>query len=411
MLSGCVLSSLVSFSAEAHLPEYFGRLFVLEVPAQDEPQERADCAKQDRENLRKQAEAEALRLEDQILENGAFNPGLADALGELAGLYASHCNHPAALRHFRDATQRLRISEGLLTKSQIPYLKAQARSSLAIGDSRSAQLTMRHVYRLQGLGRGTLSQREVDDSLAYFKFAREIYIDPRGRGNLELFFQAFRDNQEMLKAQQALDAPESQQLDAIAMSHLHNHYLLLGTDLAAVQGSSMTANAFSASVNSAQTLSYSQGIRLLEDMLQRRIQGRSSERAQTYFELGNWHMWNSKPESACASYASAWQSADSPEGESLRAQMRSPAELPEAGGLWRSLLAPELALRGRLKADFLVSARGDVSYVDASALDEDSGGPAFKVGRWLRDSHMRPAVVDGACVDGELRNRRYRLLD
>ncbi|GAB5413870.1 MAG: hypothetical protein Cons2KO_14730 [Congregibacter sp.] len=405
---------LLSVSVRAHLPEYFGRRFVLEPADFDERNVPPPpcAATQERESRRRDAEQETQRLKRRMLEEGVYSPGLADALGELAGLYAANCNHPAALRNFRDAVQRLRISEGLLTKSQLPYLKAQARSSLAIGDSRSAQLTMRQVFRIQGLGQGELDEKAVQDSLEYFAFARRIFVDPRRRGDLELFFQAFRDNQNMLQAQESLDVASRAQLDAIAMSQLYNYYLILGTDLAAEQSMSTGANAFTTAVYSMQKLAYSKGLALIERMLKRNAKASAksaAQRARLLLEQGNWHMWNGKSQSACASYVGAWALAEGETGLALRRQLQQPAELPEAEPLWRYLLAEDLPLKGRLEASFLVSARGDVSAMDAEPLDDGSEGAAFTVGRWLRDSHMRPAVVDGSCVDSGLRGRRYRL--
>ena len=64
-----------------------------------------------------------------------------------------------------------------------------------------------------------------------------------------------------------------------------------------------------------------------------------------------------------------------------------------------------------VEADFRVSRRGHISSVRGGAVDEERGAIGGRVIRWLRDSHARPAVREGACAEGELAGRRYHLVD
>lgn len=401
----------VPLPAQAHLPEYFGRKYVL-IPAEPAPVYPAEACGGDRQLMREDANRLQDELDSALLESGAYNPSLADPIGELGKLYSTLCNRPASLDAYRKALQIVRVNDGLMTPAQIPYLKALADSYQAIGDFESAQQSMRSVFRIHDMGQGKLSEAALTDSLAYFARARTIFIDPRSRGEMNLFFEAFKDNEYMLEAQLERDNLDYAARESLALSHLRNFYLLLGTDFVLMSG--ISGDATSPAVDfmqRSQMLTYGKGRKLLEGLLESAVSQPDAIRAMLYFRLGNWQQWNAKWGQACDSYALAWELAGDEDGVALREQMALPAELPEDPELWLSLLDPEIAVKAVIAADFRVSARGDISRVDATVEDDGSSGLAGRVGRWLRDSHARPAIVDGACAEGTLQGRRYRLLD
>ena len=410
-LAALVLCSVVAWPTQAHLPEYFGRKFVL-LPETDAEAPAPPCGG-DRAALREEVAALEAQLAAMAAGRGAYAPTLADPVGELGKLHSALCNHPAALDAYRRAVQLLRINEGLLTKVQLPYLRAMADSSRAIGDYRSAQATMRYAFRIHEMGVGELSTTALEDALAYFSLAREILMDPRTGEDLNLFFEAYRDNLAMFEAQQARartgnGAPWAAR-KAIALSHLHNLYLILGTDLSASGiGGTDAGSASLEFMQRTQLLTFSKGVDLLEGLIGEAAS--DADRAELLLRLGNWEQWNDKWQRACRSYVAAWQAATGAGGESIRQQLSRPAELPEDPALWSYLRGPDVPWRATVTASFHVSARGDISRVDGRAIDDDDRGLAGRVLRWLRDSHARPAVSEAGCVDGELRGRRYRLL-
>lgn len=404
-----LLIPLFSVDAAAHLPEYFGRKYVL-IDGQPEPQA-PECGKE-RESLRDEASRLKEELAGAVLEAGAYSASLADPVGELGKLYLSLCNHPAALNAHRNALQIIRVNEGLLSPAQIPYLYALAESYEAIGDFRSAQQALRSVFRVHDMGQGLLNAAALRDSLAYFQRARSIFIDPRSRGEINLFFEAFNDTEHMLDTQLERDDLDYATREALSLSHLRNLYLLLGTDFVSMSGVSGDATSPAVGfMQRSQMLTYGKGRTLLEDLLPRAEGQSRATKAKLYFRLGNWQQWNAKWGQACDSYVQAWEFADGSDGAALRKKMARPAELPEDGELWRSLLDPAITVSATVRASYRVSPKGDVSRVDAITENEGSSGLAARVTRWLRDSHARPAVIDGSCVEGELVGRRYHLLD
>lgn len=392
------------------MPEFFGRKYVLLDPALQPPVSER-CAG-NRAEMRERAEAMRESLDARGREKGPYSIDLAEPVGELGKLYADLCNHPAALEQYRLALQRLRISDGLLTPAQLPVLRALSRSYAAIGDYRSAQAALRSMFRVHSMGQEKLDAAALSDSLAYFSRARDIFIDPRSGGDLELLFEAYRDCLAMLETQIERGEMDYATYEALAMSHLANLYLMLGVDPYAASAMSLDSGSQAMDyLQRTQMITYSKGISVIEALLEASAGEPAVTSARLHFALGNWHQWNGKWRRACESYARAWEQAGDASESELRARLKQPAELPEDSALWASLLNPQIPEIAIIEADFQVSSRGDVSRVDARVVGEGSSGIAGRLGRWLRDSHVRPAVVDGACVDGELRGRRYRLLD
>jgi hypothetical protein len=328
-----------------------------------------------------------------------------DASGELATLYAQLCNHPAALKEYREAIHRLRVSEGLLTPAQLPYLRAQAESYRAIGDFESAQKTWRYAFRIHAMGQGDPDAAAMRDSLGYFAFARSVFIDPRASADKALFYEAYRDTEAMLKAQRERGALAFIDLRSLGLSHLANLYLLMGTDLSGAQLSE-SAMASASAMLRLQDIAYGRGVDVLEWLTT--LAPDDSTRADLALRLGNWHQWNGYWRRSCEAYERAWSLAA--EGATLRRRLWEAADLPEDPALWASLQAPDVPVLAQIVADFSVSRRGDVSRVQARVEGDASSALAGRVARWLRDSHVRPAIRDGVCSASEVKGRRYRLL-
>lgn len=300
-----------------------------------------------------------------------------------------------------------------MNRAQLPYLRAMARSSRAIGDFESAQRTLRYAFRIHDMGRGALDATALADSLAYFRLARDIYIDPRSPNDVGLFFEAYLDNEAMLESLQAAAADGGQvpykTLRAVAISQLRMLYLLMGTELHSERLSAAEGAAWDF-LQRSQMLSLSKGRKIIEGLLAHPDAESGSEQARLYLRLGNWQQWNNKWQGACDSYAQAWQAAQSAADNTMLERLGRPSELPEDARLWESLHDPEIPVKATIKASFDVSRRGYVSRVDAAVTGDENSALAGRVGRWLRDSHVRPAVSDEGCIDGHLDDRVYRLL-
>ena len=342
------LALLLPSSVFAHLPEFFGREYVLVKDGEPPP----DPCGGDRDALRAEIEAQKERLDSQPPGDGAYDITLADPQGELAGLYAQLCNHPAALKQLREALQRLRISDGLLAPSQLPILRAMADSYLAIGDFESAQLALRSALRVHGMAVGSLSAEGLRDSLAYFRLARNNFIDPRWSRDVGLFFQAFQDNDEAWDRQ--LERKTAYEvLRGLGLSQLRNYYILMGTNLSSGVVGSEAGGATWDFLYRAQLLSYRQGIDILEVLTTTAEEFAPQHVAEVSVpprELA--YVERQIPQclrglrDGLVSCNAAWGK------RALREQMAQPAELPEDQALWDALQSPDIPERAVIEASF-----------------------------------------------------------
>ncbi|MEM8942413.1 MAG: tetratricopeptide repeat protein, partial [Pseudomonadota bacterium] len=359
----CLLTSVPSY---AHLPEYLGRRYFLEPdPA---PQIPEPC-RGDRPALRAQIQQVEQAINNVELPDGAYTAALVDRQAELGRLYAELCNHPASLDEYRKALHSVRVNDGLMTKAQLPFLRALAKSYRAIGDVESAQNSLRQAFRIHGYGRSELDEQALADCLAYFQLARELYTDPRYRADARLFFEAYQDNREMLEAQQAGSLAYTD-FERLALSHLRNQYLLLGTDPQGGEGPAIedTSASWQFLVRT-QVLVYARGAELLEDLIQRAADQPVATRARLHLRIANWHQWNIKYTRACRAYRVALALAQEANEQTLINRLSLPAELPEDEELWAHLMAPDVPVMGRAVASYRISHRGDVSRVRTEGID------------------------------------------
>lgn len=401
---------LASGSARAHLPELFGRDFVLE-PASVVAT--SDVRPSALEMLRDIDELEAeLRRREAVA--GPYAADLTDPVLQLAVLQARSGNSVAALHSYEQALHVLRVNNGLLHPVQLPILREMAGLYVQIGDLRSGQLAWRYAYRVHGLGSEALSAEALEDALRYFAFARDAYIDPRMSPDHRLFLQAYQDNQELFEG--ALDGVDGNEemLSVLGMSYLRNLYILLGTDLSGIQGLS-TSGAGSPSVNrllSLQDLGLGKGREILGALIERALGSAPLEQARLLLARGNWLQWNGRWRGSREDYAAVFAQLDETgAAQVLRDQLATPAELPEDSALWHSLQREETPVRGVVSASYRVSERGDARDVTVEAQGEASSALAGRVSRMLADSHFRPALQAGAGVEALVVGRRYRLID
>jgi hypothetical protein len=406
LAAGVSVLALLPPAARAHLPESYGRLFVA-VPSR----EAAPVAviTPDSALLRQQVETLETALED-VTE--AYSPAAADPLTALGQAWSQLGDPRRALEHYGAALQSRRINDGLLAPTQLPLLRAMAASHAALGDRAAQQARWRQAFRVHGMGHGVLADEALRDSLAYFRIARERYIDPTQRADTAAFLEALIDNDAAYAAQVARDDAGYALVEALAISQLRNLYLLLGSDFSQVAPAGDAADAAQANLLRRQALAYGDGLDLLRDLLLRAARQPAAVRARLQLRLANWHQWNSHWQSARGAYAEVFRLLSSaPQDRALRERLASPALLPEDPGLWESLQAPGVPTRGIVRASLRVSARGDASRVRVDSEGETSPALAGRLRRILADSHFRPALRDGTAEAGELRDLRYLILD
>jgi hypothetical protein len=402
LLAGLAL--LVSGAAQGHLPELFGRdyLRVADTPAQSTAPAPAPDGEEELEKLEK--ELESLRG-----STGAYDASLADPLLQLARLQATGRNPVAAIRYLEEALHLLRVNNGLLHPVQLPLLRLLSEVYLRIGDVTSALAASRYAYRVHGMGLEPLDETGLADSLRYFRQARDCFIDPVLRADEKLFLQAYDDNELLYDRMLANPDADYATLRSLGISHLHNLYVLLGTDVAHLGGISMGAGSPGRErMVTLQTLGFGRGLRILNELLLRAPA--APTRNHLLLERANWLQWNGKWQRARDDYIVLMAQLPA-EDATLRSRLASPAVLPEDPALWERQLAAHIPVRAEALASYDVSERGDVSGVELQPLDNAPPARAGRLRRMLLDSHLRPALSDTGPIDGSVTARRYRLID
>jgi hypothetical protein len=259
------------------------------------------------------------------------------------------------------------------------------------------------------MGVEPLDETGLSDTLSYFRQARDCFIDPVLRADEKLFLQAYDDNETLYDRVRGNADEDFATLNALGISHLHNLYVLLGTDVAHLGGVTMGAGTPGRErMLTLQTLGFGRGLRILDELLLRTTD--AQKQSHLLLERANWLQWNGKWQRARDDYVMVM--AKLPEdAATLRRRLASPAVLPEDPALWERQLAAHVPVRAEVLASYEVSKRGDVSGVELQPLEGAPTVLAGRLRRMLLDSHLRPALSDTGPVDGLVAARRYRLID
>ena len=402
---------LSAAQAGAHLPELYGRDYVLEpapaaVPAPGTGDDALDRARK--------LDALEADLAEQVARAGPYAAQLTDPLLQVGALRADTGNAVAALRHYEQALHVLRVNNGLLHPAQLPLLRTLADLYRRIGDWRSGQLAWRYAYRIHGMGEMAVTDETLADALAYFTYARDAYIAPGAAGDDSLFVQAYRDNEQLFErlSNEGNEDGSAAALQAVGVSFLRNLYVLLGTDLSgyAARGPGGAGFASGSRMLTLQELGLGKGLEILDRLLD--AAPAAPEQARLRLRRGNWLQWNGKWRSARDEYAAIFPLLDdSPASMALREQLSMPAVLPEDAALWRSLQRADTPVRGVFAADYSVSERGNCTRIEVRAEADAKPALAGRLRRMLGDSHFRPALRDAVLTEVRVEGRRYRLID
>lgn len=392
--------------ASAHLPELFGRDYVLErVGAQAAEPPVQQPSRQDEARL----QAELARIRGQ---RGTYDAALADPLIQLANLQARGSNPVASIRNLEEAIHLLRVNNGLLHPVQLPLLRQLSGVQARIGDVSSSVYSLRYGARVHGMGLRPLSEEGLADSLAYFRAARNRFIDPVNPLSDTLFLQGYEDNDVLLLRLMEDDSTPFPVLSAVAISHLYNLYILLGTDLTQAEGIFTGNDARRERLLTMQKLALGKGTKILDTLLGAVGDSDPLLRAELLLKRANWLQWNGKWRRARTDYRALMGALPQSEAaQALRRRLSSPVVLPEDPALWTYLQEPEVPVRVVARASYKVTARGEARRVEVEADDEALQEIAGQLRRMLRDSHFRPALDAQGPIEGFVTGRRYRVID
>ncbi len=399
-------------SAHAHLPELFGREYVL--------------ADRSVEKLVPPAAAPAgdlapylAELDAQESEAGPYAEVLSETYSGLAHNQLRAGAFPEAIEAYKRALHSIRVNEGLLSPRQLPVLEQliiaceQARDFECLDASHDYRL---HLYR-RAPGLDVAERRRSE--LEYLRWQRAAYtarVDGRARNRL---LHAYLNNQAMLDELAAGEVFDTEAYRALLHNQLLNLYLVMSdrpieeesANVSTGQrhgGHPASEDFVRHQISLLQLTAISQGRRLLLDFIERATDLPVEERAALVLELGDWYQWNGKLRNARDQYLTVVDLLTAAGREDLLEQwLGEPHELPDEEELW--LEPPDSVTE--IELSYLVSDKGNASAVEVVSAPEINEGLQAKIKRMLRDSHFRPRYGADGAQAAAVTGRRYQLLN
>jgi hypothetical protein len=357
------------------------------------------------------------RITDSEHSTGPYTPGLVDPLINLGSLYQAQGDYDDALQAYQRALHVIRVNDGLTSEYQIPALRRLMVLYRELGDYGRLRDAYAYLLRLRIRAGPPYSAGALSDSLEYFQWQRQAYAAPGSARRDSHLLQAYHDNRRMLEAVATRADDELEAYRRLALSQLHNLYLILGIDPARLQGGGISPEqdfsdeAARQHLLRVQEVGLYEGKHLLLGLIERSRDARAEDLAALHLELGDWYQWNESQGRAREQYQEVYRLLRKAGRDDLLARwLDAPVELPDEREAWLqpSSATPPGAV---VVARYRVSERGDVRDLEVRLRGNDEGPAAAKIGRMLRDTHFRPKFSGGQPqASGEV-TRYYRLLD
>ena len=347
---------------------------------------------------------------------GAYAADLPEQMLSLGLALQQQDRHGEAIEVFKRGVHLARINNGLYCPDQVPLLRGEIQSSIALGEYARVDELQQYLYRVQL--RGLAGGEERADALmqqATWQFnAYQLGLGSQGPDRLvtmwDMYRQAWNDLSEV-------EQDTSPKLLPPLNGMLRTQYLI--SEYRAeneASGSSFGASPVNPDVNRfyayrAENYELGRSVILAIYQIQSGARGPgSTEAIEALVALGDWAQWNSKRDDAIETYQLALAELagrDDAQEEEQRL-FGAPVPLPDMNGL-RTLPPAVSADQGNILVEFGVDSRGKV--VDLARLDsnEDIDSAANRLLRLLRNTTFRPRLAAGQPVGTDKLVRAYEI--
>lgn len=349
-------------------------------------------------------------------EQGPYYPGLAEPLLEM-GRYLQESGDPAEARLlYQRALHVVRVNEGLYSEQQIPLLRSLLAVHRSLGDWAAVDGSYDYLYRLVT----TAGDLDAATAAEYFRWQREALRRQLDSSESRRLLSVYEANEKLLDA--ADPGLDSAQYWALLDSQLRNLYLVQALVTPPVEtttrGFSATAalrseamlemDVYEQRLLNVQRNAVARGTAILSDFIDSAILHDEHLRARALLALADWQQWNGARDLAGDTYRRVIHHLKATDQEHLLMEwLGGPVELPDNGVFSRDPGAGGVAVSAR----FGVSAAGQATGIQTTALDETQKGFAIRLHRGLRGTRFRPRFENGVAVDTSDIERHYRYLD
>ena len=401
----------------AHLPELFGKEYILaeEKPASPAPEPKVNALMPLSEQDRDLHES---HLEDLADADGPYATGLTDPLINLGYYHRSRGDLEESIEAYSRALHLVRINDGLTSELQLPILRAMIEIYRSVYDYESLGNLYQYYSRVRNFGVAPHTAEQLDASLEYLEWERELYgFRPDGKERVHLL-RAFRLNERMLESLTPETEEEVMGLIRLTLSQMRNLYLILGDDPLAMDaaifnsGQGRAIDAINREMSIIQKLAFSKGKLLLQKCIDQSQLAPPTALASIYLELGDWNQWNGQLRNANEQYAQVeTMLLAANEDQLLQRWLGEPAALPDEPGLWPAAPDDPESQHVVVEASYAVTHRGDVKRIEVSVSEEEQSWQAWRIRNMLRETHFRPRFHLGQPETVEQVSRQYLLVE
>lgn len=354
-----------------------------------------------------QAYREAVRRAEK--EFGAYDPALAEQLLGLGQELQRQQRHEEAVTVFKRGVHIARINDGLYSRQQIPLLRGQIASHIALGQLSEADERQHNLYRVQirSFGAGEQRAQALMQQAGWQLDAYQAGLGGAGFNRLMNMWDLYRL---ALTDMAARDGETSPMLLEPLYGMLRAQYLIASYRMDTASSSAgpgsendylnrQDYNRF----NAYKARSFEKGsavIRAIYEIEQQQPQPDPVASARITAQLGDWYLLHEEHEMAEDAYREALgELVELDDAQQHAAAIfGEPTALPSLEGV-RPLPESVPVEAANVLLEFSVTRRGRVVNLERVDDTEGNSGKVNRLMRQLRKTPFRPRFVDGEPVD------------
>ncbi|MEP5764645.1 MAG: hypothetical protein ABJ308_08620 [Halieaceae bacterium] len=350
---------------------------------------------------------------------GPYAPGLSEQLLGLGSAYQQQGLHDQAIDYFKRGVHIARVNGGLNGEQQIPLLQRLIRSLVAMGDFETADERQYYLFRVQANVYGRGSKQMSLAMLERAEWERRAYHLALGDTAFMRLLTMWELYSAALRNISREDGSHSQSLLRPLSGLLQTQYMIsaysgestsVAEAVSTAEARFVEANRFSMVRGS----NYKQGqavIRAMREVYDYNEDEESPLATEALVQLGDWHQWHQKRDSALLIYQQAWDEfGELKDGERLReVYFGQPTLLPDLPGSARDLVAPSV-VEGYASVSYFINGRGRVKsleLLEMERMDETDTRPPVRLLRRIKQQTFRPRLQDREPIATETIEKRY----
>ena len=409
--------------AVAESPELYGQEYArLGQSREDDSPVSLPPPQEEKINADKSAYLEQVQIEE--LSGGPYSDALAEPLSGLGHYYRDRGKYDEALDLYKRALHVVRVNDGLYSERQIPLVRDLLDTYRLAGDMQALDDSYSYFFRLYGNGQPPFTELRLRANLEYLRWLREAYHLELDGNQKQRLVELYQLNKRILESAAESTEVGKDWYRQLVLSQIRNHYLLQSEFELPLEEFPFPINSSIGSnqeqepdfnqrrLETIQQTSAGRGRTLLQELIARfASNGEAADIASIHLELGDWHQWNGKYNSANQEYSRVFQILeDAGDTQLLQQWLGSPTELPANGTIWRPNRLAKGGRRVVLSAEYDVSARGRARKIQVSAANSQDEVFTGRLRRKLAATRFRPRFATGEAEAVERVSRKYELV-